>query len=205
MQQKPALVETPLDSGRMPSAPSHLLLSFTLACVRLYLGVTAVCTAGGATSVSCAAVSRVEASARRSGAAAAAARTSNPAPSTTATHGHSLMCSRLLSEGMMKINHKGINQWERVRVRRSRPPVVKTPPTKSFMRTTRRGRRCHQLHLRGGAAATSCYPPPQLHPPSHPPAPPGCWCLSLQAVAFSSSAAEKVPIPQFEGPTGLPT
>ena len=41
-----------------------------------------------------------------------------------------------------------------------------------------------------------------------PPVPPACsrlarrLCLRLQAVAFSSSAAEKVPIPQFKGPTG---
>lgn len=41
-----------------------------------------------------------------------------------------------------------------------------------------------------------------------PPVPPACsrmahrLCLSLQVVAFSSSAAEKVPIPQFKGPTG---
>lgn len=41
-----------------------------------------------------------------------------------------------------------------------------------------------------------------------PPVPPVCsrmahrLCLSLQVVAFSSSAAEKVPIPQFKGPTG---
>lgn len=51
--------------------------------------------------------------------------------------------------------------------------------------------------------ATSC---PSPHPPvpSPPPRSRTAYCLrlSLQVVAFSSSAAEKVPIPQFKGPTG---
>lgn len=47
-----------------------------------------------------------------------------------------------------------------------------------------------------------------LHSDRLPPVPPACsrlahrLCLRLQAAPFSSSAAEKVPIPQFKGPTG---
>jgi len=71
----------------------------------------------------------------------------------------------------------------------------------------------HGTHFKGNAhinTLTRCKSILSVHLHLHrlPPVPPAFsklahhLCLRLQAAPFSSSAAEKVPIPQFKGPTG---